>query len=119
MPIVLLTACARPGAGLFGNDRSDRVYSLSEVQQRPVLRGCSRYSDPVSPRSVRASVTVRFVVGSDGIVNGSTAVVTSGAGNGEALTDAALSAAASCVFDPALLKGSPVAVRYSKTFRFT
>ena len=114
-----LASCAGPGAGLFGKPPADRVYALSEVQQRPVLRGCSRYSDPVSGRGVRAAVTVRFVVGRDGLVNQSTTVVTGGADQGEGATDAALSAAASCVFTPALLKGNPVAVRMSRTFRFS
>jgi outer membrane biosynthesis protein TonB len=116
---IVLVSCAHPGRGLFGGPPTGRVYALSEVQQRPVLRGCARYSDPASPSMVRAVVTVRFVVGADGLVNPSSTAVTGGSGNRDALVDEALSAASSCVFTPALLKGNPVAVRVSRTFRFS
>ena len=114
---VLATGCRGAGGGLFdGQGGGDKVYTMREVDRRPVLRGCARYSPPVRASAYASFVTVRFVVRKDGHVDPGSAVASRGANDRDGADVAAVDAATSCVFDPAERKGTPVAVRTSRGF---
>lgn len=109
----ILAGCAYRPAAAGGM----QVFDADDVDARPRLLECGLYvPPPEGTRSGRA--TVRFVVTKEGrvespVVSGVTR--TPGQGSVE---NAALTAARSCTYRPAMIDGQPVAVRWSKSFRF-
>lgn len=88
------------------------------VDEYPNVVRCSeaRYPDFAREAGVEGTVHVHILVGPDGRVR--RAVIAQG-GSVPMLDEAALDAARSCVFTPALTNGHPVMVWVSRSYRFS
>jgi protein TonB len=88
------------------------------VDEMPSTLHCAKafYPDLARAAGVEGTVLVRMLVGLDGRVE--RAIVAPG-GSVLLLDEAALEAALTCVFTPALAKGRPVRVWVSQAYRFT
>lgn len=115
--LVALPACAL-SARSPGADNGD-VYALAAVDRQPVPRGCEPINDPLAEVEPGAHlnndpryggwVELRYVVRPDGTVD--PASVRASGANAKALR--ASQRVRTCIYEPALVGGEPVAVRMS------
>ena len=106
------------GTGSVSQARDPELFEFVVVDEEPVLIRCAeaRYPDLARAAGVEGLVHVRMLVGPSGRVE--RAIVVPG-GSVPMLDEAALEAARTCVFTPALTNGHPVKVWVSQTYRFT
>jgi hypothetical protein len=110
--LALLGGCAHgSGRGEGDEPREPASYRLSEVDQRPVLLGCSSYAPPPRGTGYRFWARVQFTVTASGsAIEPMVTRVRPAHRRNEAISPA-LDVVRSCTFSPALLDGRPVAVR--------
>jgi len=106
---------AVPGAGGGGVEPSPDTFVWTD--EMPALVSCAepRYPDLAREAGVEGVVTVRMLVGLDGRVR---RAIVAPRGSVPMLDQAALEAARTCVFTPALANGHAVMVWVSRRYRF-
>jgi hypothetical protein len=110
--LALLGGCAHGGGGKEGDEpREPASYRLGEVDQRPVLLGCSGYTPPRRSGGYHFWVQVQFTVTASGSAINPMVTRVRPANRRSDGIGPALDAVRTCTFSPALMDGRPVAVR--------